>query len=186
MDELISLFIDDEMTLDHKIVFVETVHEDGEFKELTLDLLRQEQSLRAEPVAPAPAAVAPRRRTWRFFPAFPRMAPLIGGALTAALLLLFLWRPDAPSAVTTRRFVIYRPDVQSVAVAGTFTDWHAIPMKRIGDSGYWERTIQILPGEHRFSYILDGGEQMPDPTVLTREKDDFGGVNSIIRVEVSV
>ena len=37
-DYLISMFIDDELNLDNKIEFVETVHEDRKFKDETVDL----------------------------------------------------------------------------------------------------------------------------------------------------
>ena len=58
----------------------------------------------------------------------------------------------------------------------------AIPMKKMGVSGYWEATVDLYPGEHHYSYILEGGRRIPDPTILTREKDDFGGENSILDI----
>ena len=39
---LISLFIDDELTIDGKVEFVETVHVDRSYKEEAVGLLRQE------------------------------------------------------------------------------------------------------------------------------------------------
>ena len=38
-------------------------------------------------------------------------------------------------------------------------------------------------GEHRLCYIIEGGKRIPDPTILAREKDDFGGENSILEVD---
>lgn len=185
MDEIISLFIDDEMTIDQKIVFVEQVHADDAFTDLTLDLLHQESCLRTEWMAPAAAPVVtlpePRRR---FFD-FRWIAPAVAG-LAAALLLVFLWLPGQEANRQSHRFVIYQPEARSVAVTGSFTDWEAAPMRRTGRSGYWELVLDIPPGEHRFSYILDGTQQMPDPTIPLREPDDFGGVNSILTVEVTV
>lgn len=183
-EELISLFIDNEMSLDHKIDFVEYVHVDLDYKDLTLDLLRQEKLLRADEVETVPAAVAPQqKRRWRVLPLRLIFKPLIP-ALAAALLLFFLWQPDAP--IPDQRFVIYQPKAQNVEITGTFTGWQPVPMNRVGNSGYWEQVLAVPPGEHRFSYILDGREQLPDPTILTREQDDFGGVNSILMVEASV
>lgn len=185
MNEIISLFIDDEMTIDQKMGFVEQVHADDAFKRLTVALLRQENLLRADPGAPAPAAkvsISPLRR--RFF-RFPWAAPLAAG-LAAALLLIFLGLPRNETTHLTHRFVIYQPEARNVAVTGTFTDWRAAPMKQAGRSGYWELVLDIPPGEHRFSYLLDGREQMPDPTIPIREPDDFGGFNSILHVEVTV
>jgi hypothetical protein len=185
MDEIISLFIDDEMTVDQKIVFVKQVHGDAAFTRLTLDLLCQESLLRAVPCVPGPAVVLPAPRR----PAFPfrfRWAAPFAAGLAAALLLVFLWLPGGREKQISHRFVIYQPEARSVAVTGTFTDWRAAPMERAGQSGYWEVVLDIPAGEHRFSYILDGSQQMPDPTIPIREPDDFGGVNSILNVEVSV
>lgn len=55
-------------------------------------------------------------------------------------------------------------------------------MNRAGNSGYWEITFDLPAGEYRFSYILEGKRQLADPTILTREKDDFGGENSVLEV----
>ena len=49
-DYLISMFIDDELDLDDKIEFVETVHEDRNFKEETVGFLRQEKMIRSDVV----------------------------------------------------------------------------------------------------------------------------------------
>jgi hypothetical protein len=56
-------------------------------------------------------------------------------------------------------------------------------MNRLGSSGYWDITVNLPSGEHRFTYILDGKKRFTDPTVPARELDDFGGRNSIISVE---
>ncbi len=56
-------------------------------------------------------------------------------------------------------------------------------MNKIGTSGYWEITLNLIEGEHRFTYILEGREPFADPTILTRESDDFGGENSIFYME---
>jgi hypothetical protein len=55
-------------------------------------------------------------------------------------------------------------------------------MNRIGGSGYWETELELSSGEHRFVYILDDSRRIVDPTIPIREKDDFGGENSILSV----
>jgi 1,4-alpha-glucan branching enzyme len=90
-----------------------------------------------------------------------------------------------PSQVTTStpyRFVIYNADASQVEITGSFTEWRKLPMNRMGSSGYWEATIDLPQGEHRFTYILNGNRRFADPTILTREHDDFGGENSILSV----
>ena len=59
-------------------------------------------------------------------------------------------------------------------------------MKKMGTTGYWEITLDLGQGEHRYSYILESDEQIPDPTVMTREKDDFGGQNSVLDINLKV
>ena len=50
-DYLISSYIDDELDLDEKIEFVETVHEQMAFKDEAVGLLQQEKQIRSERVA---------------------------------------------------------------------------------------------------------------------------------------
>jgi 1,4-alpha-glucan branching enzyme len=81
------------------------------------------------------------------------------------------------------RFVIYQPDAQRVELAGSFSGWKRIPLKLAGQSGYWETTLELPEGDHRFSYIIEGNQRLTDPTIAVREIDDFGGENSILRVK---
>jgi hypothetical protein len=57
-------------------------------------------------------------------------------------------------------------------------------MKKSGASGYWEAVLEVPPGEHRLCYILEGRRRILDPTIPIREKDDFGGENSILSVGI--
>ena len=80
--------------------------------------------------------------------------------------------------------MLYRPDVQQAEIAGSFTGWQPRPLRRLGASGYWEIVLDLPEGEHRFAYILEGSRRIADPTVPIREKDDFGGENSILAVSL--
>ena len=189
MDEtLISLFIDDELALDEKIVFVEAVHGDDRFAAETLALLRQETLIQALPhTMPAPRlADLARKKRWLPLPMWPAWGQALGGALAMALvaglaLLLTINDPQGPSLVD-HRFVVYLPDVETASVVGTFTSWKAVPMEKIGDSGYWTLTLPLPQGEHRYSYLLGKGQRVVDPTIAAREEDDFGGENSLLIV----
>jgi len=44
--------------------------------------------------------------------------------------------------------------VNSVAVAGTFTSWIAIPLYFA--NGYWEARLGVDPGTHQYKFIVDG------------------------------
>ncbi|MDD4998734.1 MAG: hypothetical protein PHI99_11340, partial [Syntrophales bacterium] len=72
--------------------------------------------------------------------------------------------------------------VSRVEITGSFTGWNTVSMRKVGDSGYWEHTLNLPQGEHRFAYLLNGDERLPDPTVPMREKDDFGSENSVISI----
>ena len=181
-DYLISMFIDDELNLDHKIEFVETVHEDRAFKDDAIGFLQQEKMLCSDVVDKIPPVKIPLKEKaeisfWRPFAVF---AP----GLAAAVMLFFLLQPPKEQLSMTHRFVIYQPGVEQVEITGSFTDWRTLPMAKAGASDYWEITIDVPVGEHRFSYILEGDQRLADPTILTREKDDFGGENSILEVNL--
>jgi hypothetical protein len=181
-DYLISMFIDDELDLDHKIEFVETVHENRKFKDETVVFLRQEKVIRSEVVDEIPSVKIPLKEKTGF--SFWRPMAIFVPGLAAALIVLFLMQPPKEQLLTAHRFVIYQPGVERVEITGSFTDWRTLPMNRAGASDYWEITIDVPAGEHRFSYILEGDRRLADPTILMREKDDFGGENSILEVNL--
>lgn len=186
-DYLISMFVDDELDLDEKIEFIEIVHENINFKDETVDLLKQEKLLHTDMVTAMPDVSIPEPmpehdqksgwfRLW--------LPPLAGFATAMALVAaLFLLRPPPISSQEElHRFVIYRPNADQAEIVGTFTDWSPVALEKIGDSGYWAITLKLPAGEHRYSYLVEDGRQIADPTVLTREQDDFGGENSIIKI----
>jgi 1,4-alpha-glucan branching enzyme len=108
------------------------------------------------------------------------------GMAAAAMIILAVYlavpRHETTGPPLAHRFVIYAPDVSTVGISGTFTGWDVVPLTRLGHSGYWEARLILPQGEHRFSYVMEGGRRLPDPTVLLKEHDDFGGVNSILQV----
>jgi hypothetical protein len=181
MDYMISMFIDDELDIDNKIEFVEKTHEDKAFEVETVELLHQEKLIRSQVVDNVPPVKVRAERKFTFLPLL-RPLGLFASALAAAVIVLFLFMPSQVSTSTPYRFVIYRPDVSRIEITGSFTEWRRVPMNRVESSGYWEATLGLTKGEHRFTYILDGRQSFPDPTVLTRERDDFGGENSILLV----
>lgn len=179
--EVISLFIDDEMTLDDKIDFVETVHESRRFKDEAVNLLRQERLLRSEPVKSFPEKKPAARRSSLL--RFLRPAGLAAAAAAAvAFIVLFYPSGSQRSPDIPYRFVLYLPSAGRVDITGSFTGWNAVPMIKAGAGGYWELTLPLSRGEHRFAYLLNGGERIADPTIPTREEDDFGGENTILSV----
>lgn len=187
MDYLASMYIDNELDLDEKIQFVDKVYGRRPFYEDTRALLLQEKLLRTPPdttMLPARPPVAGGAGHW-FRKLLKPMVFATAGFAAAGLLLFSLVTTPAPAACFNR-FVIYEPAVHKVELAGSFTGWQRTPMQPIGNSGYWELTLQVPSGEHRFAYILDGERRIVDPTLPASEKDDFGGENSILSVEERV
>ena len=192
MNYLISLYIDNELSIDDKIVFVEHIHADQNFTEDAVSLLKQEKALRSylPEQAPATPLPFPEQTEFSLWASKP-----FGLALAASVLILialffsFKQPPDTrfpPSAAGYQhRFVLYQSGSRQIEIAGSFTNWQRIPLQPAGSSGYWEITLEIPPGEHAFSYILDGTEILADPTISAQEKDDFGTINSILVVEAS-
>ena len=182
-DYIISLFIDDEMSIDEKIEFVEMVHADAATKDETVGLLQQERLIRDDVSYRIPSVTLRGKR--RFGVALWRPAGIFAAGLVAALLLMFFVTPQQDKMMlATHRFVLYQPDVSRVEITGSFLGWEAVPMRKSGTSGYWEVVLEVPTGEHRLCYILEGRRRIPDPTIPIREKDDFGGENSILAVNM--
>lgn len=184
--QLISMFIDDELTIDQKIELVGAIAGDGAYRRELVELLEQEKCLRSEMVGVVPPLVVPGRP--RRSGAFVGILKWAASGAAAALAVALVWALLAPPAVSPPpatgtlpyRFVVYQPEATRAEITGSFTRWRKVPMTARG--GYWEVTIDLPPGEHRFSYIMDGDRRMADPTVSIRERDDFGGENSILEL----
>jgi len=182
-DYLISSYIDDELDLDEKIEFVETVNELAAFKDEAIDLLYQEKQVRSDVVDRVPTVAL--REKHRFSIPLWRPAGIFSAGLAAALLIMFFVTPQQEQIkLTSHRFVLYQPDAHRVEITGSFLSWETVPMKKTGTSGYWEAVLEVPAGEHRLCYILEGSRRIPDPTIPIREKDDFGGENSILAVNM--
>jgi len=184
MSEKISMFIDDELTLDEKVMLVEEISGNPSFAAETIELLHVEKQIRLDVVDRVPQVEFLRPNLLETAAAFFRQP--LGWTVTALaaviVALLLTTMPSPESVARENRFVIYKPEANRVEIAGSFTNWKRISMHRIGDSGYWELTMALPQGEHHFTYILEGRQRFADPTILTREMDDFGGYNSILYV----
>lgn len=192
MDHLISMYIDNELSLEEKIHFIEHVSTNKTYKGQSISLLEQEKLLRPALKHQAPETVfipGLRRHTFRS----------ISLAIAACLLLVFSFlagtqiTPDNQSSqnlslvaekeTMQHRFVIFDQKSESIEITGSFTNWQKLPLTPSGNGGYWEITLQLPAGEHRYSFISDGTNPLPDPTVAIQEADDFGTINSILNIE---
>jgi hypothetical protein len=186
------MYIDNELSLEEKILFVEHVYGNRSYKDDAVSLLEQEKLLRGVLNHQAPETSLPTRGR-------PVSIRPFGLAIAACLLFVFsflvgtnynLQNESSLQNVSLletekmlHRFVIFQQDSEKVEITGSFTNWQKIPLVPVGQEGYWEITLEVPAGEHRYSFIVDGVHPQPDPTVAIRETDDFGTMNSILNVE---
>lgn len=189
MEHYISQYIDNELSLDEKIYFLERIHKDQAFRNETFSLLELEKIIRVglkhkeHEISPYPVK---KRNVVRS----------LGYALAASLVISFSFLlgkqqvttpqeigvQTSSDVVTNYRFIIHQEETAKVEIAGSFTNWAKVPLTSSGSRGYWEITLPLKQGEHRYSFIIDGTSLIPDPTIAAQEPDDFGTINSIIDV----
>ena len=192
MNYLISMYIDNELSIDDKIIFVEHVHAEQGFTDDAVAFLEQEKALRSALPEEAPEVALPFMQSTKLSFLAPKPLGLAFAASVLILVALFYTLALPPQngfhplpAGHQHRFVIYQSEIKQIEIAGSFTNWQRIPLQPAGSTGYWEITLEIPAGEHVFSYILDGDTILADPTIPAQEKDDFGTINSILVVEAS-
>ncbi len=73
----------------------------------------------------------------------------------------------------------------SVCIAGSFNGWHpsATPMEATG-TGLWKADLSLRPGVYQYLFVVDG-HWKPDPKCHAMVENEFGGVNSVLRVEAT-
>ena len=83
------------------------------------------------------------------------------------------------------RFEFTHLTATTVAVAGTFNDWHPTTksMHPIG-SGHWLKETALAPGAYEYCFVVDG-QWLPDPQARETVPNPFGGRNSILTVASS-
>lgn len=189
MDHFISMYIDNEMNLAEKRQFVEMVRLKQSFYTLTLELLDQEQLLRQVsfpvPLTAAEGQWRQRGKSLLSSMAKPFGIAAVGFAAAVLMMVNTVSRNPVPS-MQSNRFVLFEPQASRVELTGSFSNWQPVGMKRIGNSGYWELSLDLPAGEYHYTYILDGNRRMVDPTISAVEKDDFGGENSILSLEAPI
>ena len=99
-------------------------------------------------------------------------------------------RPVAPKGARTAQrplekpveFILNHPQAQSVAVAGTFNDWHVsrTPMSP-GTAGNWKATVWLPAGRYEYRFIVDG-QWISDPRARECVQNTFGSTNSVLVV----
>ncbi len=78
-------------------------------------------------------------------------------------------------------FVVAYPEAESVTVAGDFSNWEEIPLKR-GRDGIWVLRLELPPGRYEYAFKVDGKKWIPDPRADEYVKTYGDQYNSVIYV----
>ncbi len=78
-------------------------------------------------------------------------------------------------------FSLFTPESQEVLVAGDFSHWEPVPLKKHKD-GFWKTTLHLASGIYEYRFIVDG-EWRDDPACEVRVSNAFGTENCLCVVE---
>jgi hypothetical protein len=151
-DEIISLFIDDEMDLEDKIIFVETVHSDSVFTEETLDLLKQEKLLATHLSISRPM---PRISSFKYL--WPLINPFktLMLVLATAMVIILITCPKTGFQEVWCQFAISKPDLEKADNSIIFTPGKPFSVKFSDRNGYWKDSIEPCLGGNEYIHFLD-------------------------------
>ena len=98
-------------------------------------------------------------------------------------------RPVAAAAIrdTLRlvRFVLSAPAASSVALVGDFNGWRRdATLLAAGERGEWTAAVALVPGHHRYAFVVDDTQWVADPAAVTAAVDS-GRPASVLFVEES-
>ena len=118
-----------------------------------------------------------------------RQPSLRGERETAALAMTrgatVLATADAAQPV---RFVLVAPRAASVTLVGDFNDWQldATPLRATAQGQTWVVDVPLTPGRHRYAFVVNGEQWLPDPVAPPAPGDDFGQPSSVVTVSASM
>jgi 1,4-alpha-glucan branching enzyme len=78
-------------------------------------------------------------------------------------------------------FKAYSPASGSVAIAGDFSGWKPVALKK-DKNGSWSGKIKLATGVYQYKLVFDGQYWETDNANPERISDGHGGENSIVRV----
>lgn len=75
-----------------------------------------------------------------------------------------------------------REETRDVRLVGDFNGWGTggLPLARNPATGRWEGTVELPPGLHHYTYLVDGTRWVIDPGAPTAGDDLLGATNAIV------
>lgn len=126
------------------------------------------------------------------------LSPLQVGLLTVMLMVVpglftFYLTDESGQRLTDARhgkrvpvvFSLKLTQAHSVALIGTFNDWHpqGYEMQAVsGKPGIWTLTTWLDEGRYEYSFLVNGQKIMPDPKSVFYQDDGFGNQNAVLIV----
>lgn len=86
-----------------------------------------------------------------------------------------------PAVAAGREIVVQAPEAERVELAGDFTDWRPVALRRWGEDS-WRALLPVPPGLHRLAIRIDGGEWQAPPGTRAIESE-FGSEVAEVVVE---
>jgi 1,4-alpha-glucan branching enzyme len=80
----------------------------------------------------------------------------------------------------TFKFSVKANGSKKVAVAGDFTKWQPVEMRKQKDGSY-SATVPLAAGSHEYKFILDG-QWVVDPDNNAWSLNPYGTLNSVVQV----
>jgi len=74
-----------------------------------------------------------------------------------------------------------KPDAKRVYLVGDFNNWDPEADRMVKRKGAFYKLLHLTPGEYQYKFLVDG-EWHADPSAETQVLNDFGTLNSVIRV----
>ncbi len=112
--------------------------------------------------APDPLFWNPGRRTW---------AVGVSRSLGARRAPTGVVPATKPGGVVLEVPVALAPS--GLAVAGEFSDWRPLPLRRVG--GSWQLALDLKPGVYRYAYVREDGSWFVPEDAPGRQPDGMGG-----------
>ncbi len=82
-------------------------------------------------------------------------------------------------------FRVYLPEARAVELVGSFTDWRARSIRMLREpSGWWAAKVEMISGDHLFSYLVDGSVWLADYAASGVKANGYGGWVSQLHVPI--